>query len=47
MPIEKITGKKLLEEADGVAIIDEGLLIYYTPDKIDVRAACQYNLILI
>ena len=40
------TGKDLLESADGVAIINEGLLFYYHPYKIGVGSEGQFNLII-
>ena len=39
-------GKELLESADGVAIINVGLLFYYHPYKIGVGAEGQFNLII-
>ncbi len=40
------SGIDLLEEVDGVAIINEGLLFYYHPYKIGVGSEGQYCLIL-
>lgn len=40
------SGSDLLAKADGVAIINEGLLFYYYPYKIGVGAEGQYCLIL-
>lgn len=45
-PLESMTGQQLLQDADGAAIINEGLLIYYKPYKIGSGAEGQYNLIL-
>lgn len=45
-PNSSITGEQLLHEADGAAIINEGLLIYFKPYKIGCGAEDQYNLIL-
>lgn len=45
-PSDIMTGEKLLQEADGAAIINEGLLIYYRPYKIGCGAEGQYNLVL-
>lgn len=45
-PIEKLTGAKLLEEADGVALINDGALIYFHPYKIGCGGEGQYNLII-
>ena len=45
-PSDSMTGEKLLQEADGTAIINEGLLIYYKPYKIGCGAEGQYNLVI-
>lgn len=45
-PSETMTGEMLLQEADGAAIINEGLLIYYKPYKIGCGAEGQYNLVI-
>ena len=45
-PSDSMTGEKLLQEADGAAIINEGLLIYYKPYKIGCGAEGQYNLVI-
>lgn len=40
-----ITGKQLIERADGIAKLREGILFYYHPYKIGCGAEGQYNLI--
>lgn len=45
-PSENLTGEILLQEADGAAIINEGLLIYYKPYNIGCGAEGQYNLVI-
>lgn len=45
-PSENMTGEMLLQEADGAAIINEGLLIYFKPYKIGCGAEGQYNLVI-
>lgn len=45
-PSDYMTGERLLQEADGAAIINEGLLIFYKPYKIGCGAEGQYNLVI-
>ena len=40
------TGDELISNADGVAIINEGILVYYHPYRIGNGAEGQYNLII-
>ncbi len=40
------SGKYLLEHADGVALLKEGILFYYYPYSIGVGSEGQYNLII-
>ena len=45
-PKDYLTGENLLQGADGAAIINEGLLIYFKPYEIGSGAEGQYNLII-
>lgn len=40
------TGDELIEKADGIAILNEGMIIYFHPYNIGCGAEGQYNLIL-
>lgn len=41
-----LTGKKLISKMDGVAIVSEGILVYFHPYNIGCGAEGQYNLII-
>ena len=43
---DNYTGDKLISERDGIALLDEGVLIYFHPYKIGIGAEGQYNLII-
>lgn len=45
-PSENMNEEKLLKDADGAAIINEGLLIYFKPYNIGCGAEGQYNLVV-
>lgn len=45
-PTCDISGKDLIKDADGIAILDEGILFYYYPYNLGSGAFGQFNLII-
>ena len=40
------TGQELIDLADGCAIVNEGVMVYYRPYAVGSGAEAEYNLIL-
>ena len=41
-----LTGKELIDCADGCAIVNEGVMFYYRPYSVGSGAEGEYNLVL-
>ena len=46
LDVYNLTGQELIDCADGCAIVNEGVMLYYRPYSVGCGAAGEYNLIL-